>query len=212
MSQPSEVFKGLPTTMSKVIAQFTMSLDGFIADANDGVWPLLNWYINGDTPISLPGVEMDMPFKTSRASAELLQALWSSLGATVTGRRDFDVSQAWGGRSPFGIPTFIVTHSVPQEWAGADSPFTFVTAGVASAIEQAKHVVGDKHIALSGSKITQQALQAELVDEIQIDLVPLLLGHGIRLFDNPGAKPIELQTIKVVEAPNVTHLLFRVVK
>lgn len=198
--------------MSKVIAQFTMSLDGFIADANDDVWPLLSWYTSGDTPITIPGVDLDIvPFKTSRASAELLQALWPSIGATVTGRRDFDVSKAWGGRSPFGTPMFIVTHSVPEEWSGPDSPFTFVTDGVESALEQARQLVGDKHIGISGSQIVQQALNAGLVDEIQIDLAPYLLGSGIRLFDNLNA-PIELQITRVVDTPTVSHILYRVLK
>lgn len=92
------------------------------------------------------------------------------------------------------------------------SPFTFVTDGVASAIEQAQAVVGGKTVAVSGSQITRQCLQAELLDEIQIDLVPVLLGDGIRLFEQLGTEPIELETLGVVKAPGVTHLRFRVVK
>jgi dihydrofolate reductase len=187
-----------------------MSLDGFIADPNDDVGRLMRWYFSGDT--EMPAAA-GMVFKISRASADLLRETWGSFGAIVTGRRDFDVSRAWGGKPPIpGARTFIVTHTVPQEWAGADSPFTFVTDGVASALEQAKAVAGDKDVAVSGSKIVQQCLQAGLLDEIQIDLAPMLLGAGIRLFDQLGVGPIDLEQILVVDTPHVTHLRYRVVK
>lgn len=196
--------------MAKVTAQFTMSLDGFIAGPNDEVDRLFRWYSSGDTNFPVPGT--DRVFKISRASAELLRKEWAKIGAIVTGRRDFDVSGAWGGRSPLGVPMFIVTHRIPQEWAKEGSPFTFVTEGVESAIEQAKHAAGDKNIGVSGTQIIQQCLTANLLDEIQIDLAPILLGAGIRLFDNLGAQPIELESTWVIATPDVTHLSFLVVK
>jgi dihydrofolate reductase len=196
--------------VGKVIAEFTMSLDGFIADPNDDIRRLFGWYSSGDTEFKVPSSEM--VFKVSQASAELLQDAWGKLGAIVTGRRDFDVSHAWGGRVPFDVPCFIVTHSVPQEWTGEGSPFTFVTEGVESAVAQAKIAAGDKDIAVSGSKITQQCLKAGLLEEIRIHLAPILLGDGIRLFDNLGGEPIELGTPKVVPTPAVTHLSYRVIQ
>jgi dihydrofolate reductase len=196
--------------MGKVTAQFTMSLDGFIAGPNDEVDHIFRWYSSGDTDFPVPGT--DRVFKISRASAELLREEWDRIGAIVTGRRDFDVSGAWGGTPPLGVPCFIVTHRVPQEWVKDGSPFTFVTDGVESAIRQAQHAAGDKHVGVGGSTITQQCLKAGMLDEIQIDLAPILLGTGIRLFGDVGTEPIELERTGVVEGTGVTHLKFRVVK
>jgi dihydrofolate reductase len=196
--------------MSKVIVGLTMSLDGFIAGPNDDIQHLFKWYDSGDTDFPLQGT--DVVFKISRASAQLLQEVWSTLGVIVTGRRDFDVSEAWGGKPPLGVPMIIVTHRVPQEWVYEGSPFLFVTDGVASAVAQAKQIAGDKNIGIGGSTITQQCLQAGLLDEIHIELASILLGEGIRLFDNLGPEPIELEKIAVVEGTGVTHLQYRVVK
>ena len=196
--------------MGLVMSQFTMSLDGFVAGPNDEVDKLFGWYAAGDTPFTAAGT--DRPFKISRASADLLTENWGQVGATVTGRRDFDVSNAWGGKPIFGVPTFIVTHSVPREWAYEGSPFTFVTNGVESALAQAQQAAGDKVVDVGGTRIVQQCLQAGLLDGIQIDLVPVLLGDGIRLFDRLGPKPIELEITPVVEGKGVTHIRYRVVK
>jgi dihydrofolate reductase len=195
--------------MGKVTAEFAMSLDGFIADSKDDVSRLFAWFSNGDTPIPGAGGRM---FMTSSVSARNYLEALQSTGALVTGRRDFDVSDAWGGTSPMNVPTFIITHAAPQEWLKNGSPFTFVTDGIESAIKKAKQAAGKKNVAVSGSTITQQCLKAGLLDEIGVDLVPILLGDGIRLFDNLGTKPIELESTQAVEAPGVTHLKYRVVK
>jgi len=194
----------------KVIAAFTMSLDGFIAGPNDEVDRIMRWYFSGDT--DFPVADGAMVFKLSRISAELVQERFNTIGAIVTGRRDFDVSGAWGGRPPLPVRIFIVTHTPPQEWAKEGSPFTFVTDGVESAVEQAKRAAGDKNVAVGSSKTIQQCLRAGLLDEIQIDLVPILLGAGIRLFEHLGPEPIDLESIGAIEAPGVTHLRFRVTK
>ena len=110
------------------------------------------------------------------------------------------------------VPVFVVTHTVPEKWAGDDSPFTFVTDGVESAVEQAKIVAGQKHVGVGAASIAQQCLKAGLLDEIQIELVPILLGAGVRLFEHLGVEPIELETPQVIETPAVTHLRFRIVK
>jgi dihydrofolate reductase len=204
--------------MSKTIVELSMSLDGFVAGPNDGVDKplgdggdsLFKWYYSGDTEFPLP--RTDMVFKISRASAELLQETWPTIGAMVAGRRMFDIAGAWGGNPPGGENCFIVTHTVPDEWVEEGSPFTFVTDGVESAIRQAKKAAGDKNVAVSSANIAQQCIKAGLLDEIQIDLVPVLLGGGVRLFDHLGAEPIELQCTRVVEAPGITHLIYRVIK
>jgi dihydrofolate reductase len=196
--------------MSKTIVAQTMSLDGFIAAADDDVWPLFGWYTAGDTDLPIPGAPR--PFKVSKATAELILAEWNAIGAIVTGRRDFDVSKAWGGASPLGVPIFIVTHHPPSEWNHKESPFTFVTDGVESAVAQAKQAANGKNVSIGGSQIIQQALRAGLVDEIGIELAPVLLGSGIRLFDILDGKRIDLAYTDVIEGTGVTHLRFRVLK
>ena len=111
-----------------------------------------------------------------------------------------------------GVPTFVVTHTVPQEWLYEGSPYTIVTDGIESAVKQAKAVAGDKDVAVGAASIAQQCIRLGLLDEIHIDLVPVLLGAGVRLFDHLGRGPIDLERMRVVEAPGVTHLTFRVVK
>ncbi len=196
--------------MSKVIFNASMSLDGFVAGPNDQVDRLFRWYWSGDTEVPFPGV--DMVFKVSPASARHFREDWPTIGAMVTGRRNFNVAHGWSGRPPLGVPHFVVTHTVPQEWTEEGSPFTFVTDGVESAIEKAKQAAGDKNVAVSSANIMQQCLQARLLDEIDIDLVPILLETGIRLFDHLGDEPIKLENAGVVEGTGVTHLRFRVIK
>ncbi len=196
--------------MGRVITEFTISLDGFIAGPNDEIDRIFGWYGSGDTEFRVPS--SPMKFKVSRASAELLKESWGNLGAIVTGRRDFDVSDAYGGVSPLGVPMFIVTHNIPQEWAKEGSPFTFVPEGIERALALAKASAGDKNVGVGGTQIVQQCLQAGLIDEIHLHLVPVLLGAGIRLFNHLEHENIALEKILVIDAPDVTHLRYRVVK
>ncbi len=203
--------------MGNVIFNMTVSLDGFVAGPNDGPDnglgdggdALFKWYFSGDTEI--PISDGNMTLKVSAQSAELLTQAFATYGAGVWGRRTFDIAHAWGGHPP-GTPCFIVTHQAPPEWVYAGSPFTFVTAGVESAIRQAQQAAGDKDVVLCTPSILQQALRARLVDEIHMDVAPLLLGGGVRLFDHLGGAPITLERVHAVAAPGVTHLAFRVVK
>lgn len=196
--------------MSKVIVELSMSLDGFIARPDNGTDEVHGWYFNGDTEVLMPNNQLI--FRTDPVSAELIREQFRTIGANVTGRRTFDDAQAWGGKDPYGVPSFIVSHTVPPEWSASDSPFTFVTDGVASAIAQAKAAAGERDVAVAAASIAQQCLQLGLLDEIQLHLVPVLLGVGVRLFDNLGITLVQLERTRVVEAPGVTHLYFRVVK
>jgi dihydrofolate reductase len=197
-----------------------MSLDRFIAGPIDGPERslgeggerLMAWYAGGDTELKAPLGSGEIVFRVSPASAEVVQARLSTAGALVTGRRTFDIANGWGGRHPADVPVFVVTHSVPRDWGTRDAPFTFVTGGVERAVAQAKQVAGDKYVGVGAASVTQQCLRAGLLDEIQIDLVPILLGGGVRLFDDLGAAPIGLERIGIVEAPGVTHLRYRVVR
>lgn len=195
--------------MGEVIAEFTMSLDGFIAGPEDNIKQLLSWYFNGDTDIPTAG---GMVLKVSQASAVLVRERFKTTGAIVTGRRDFDVSHAWGGNPPYDVPAIIVTHKAPQEWLKEGSPFTFITDGIESAITRARNIAGEKNVIVGGSKIVQQCLQAGLLDEIRIDLAPILLCTGIRLFEHLGTVPIELERLATDEGIDITHLRFRVLK
>jgi len=206
--------------MGKVIAGFATSLDGFIAGPNDGPEQplgeggerLFEWYFSGDTEFTMPSGAITL--KLSPASAEAVADIFRATGAIVSGRRMFDVTNGWGGRHPIDVPVFVVTHTVPEDWVKENkgAPFTFVTEGVKSAVEQAKQVAGDKIVGVGGANVAQQCLELGLLDEIYVQLVPILLGDGVQLFDNVDAESLELETTRVVDAPGVTHLTCRVVK
>ena len=177
--------------MGKVIIQATMSLDGFIADPSGRVGPLFDWYGNGD--VAFTGADQDRVFRISAASAEYLRSAWSTIGPGVIGRRLFDITDGWGGKPPVGDTVFVLTHRPPTEWIDAhpDAPFTFVTDGLAAALEQAQAVAGDQDISLSAGDLAGQGLAASLVDELRVDLAPVLLGTGIRYFgDFTGAEQL----------------------
>jgi dihydrofolate reductase len=203
--------------MGNVVFNMTVSLDGYVAGPNDGPEngmgdggdALFRWYFTGDTEI--PISDGNMVLKVSQQSARLLQDAMRNYGAGVWGRRTFDIAHAWRGHPP-GSPAFIVTHNAPQEWVYDGSPFTFVTDGVESAIRQAQQVAGEKDVVVCTASILQQCLNLGLIDEIHIDVAPLLLGKGVRLFDHLDIKPLELERIRVIEAAGVTHMGFRVVR
>jgi Dihydrofolate reductase len=203
--------------MGNVVFNMTVSLDGYVAGPNDGPEngmgdggdALFRWYFTGHTEI--PISDGNMVLKVSQQSARLLQDAMRNYGAGVWGRRTFDIAHAWSGHPP-GSPAFIVTHHVPQEWVYDESPFTFVTDGVESAIRQAQQVAGEKDVVVCTASILQQCLNLGLMDEIHIDVAPLLLGKGVRLFDHLDIKPLELERIRVIEAAGVTHMGFRVIK
>jgi dihydrofolate reductase len=203
--------------MGKVFVQLSMSLDGFVAGPNDGPENglgdggvgLFAWYMNGDVEFPLPGTEMK--FYVSQASADLLATEFGNIGAMVAGRRMFDIAQAWGGHPPGGGPCLIMTHNPPDAWLHEGSPFTFITDGIESAIQEARRQAGDGAIALSSASVMQQALKAGLLDEVRIDLAPVLIGGGVRLFEHFGDGPVELEPVAVIEGQGVTHLRYGVV-
>jgi dihydrofolate reductase len=204
--------------MGKVLVDITTSLDGFVAGRDDGpelplgeggerlhewVYGLASWR----EPHGLEGGE------TNRDS-EILEEAMGNLGAVVVGRRMFDNAGGWGDNPPFHVPVFVLTHEArEQEAKEGGTTFTFVTDGVETAIDQAQTAAGDKDVSIGGGANTiRQFLRAGLVDELQIHLAPLLLGGGVRLFDDLGTDEVKLQSTRVVESPAVTHLKFRVVK
>jgi dihydrofolate reductase len=197
--------------MSRLIAIMSMSLDGFVADAHDGVREVFDWYFHsGDVAFETGGSD-PMTFRVSPASAAHLRALWAELGAVLTGRRTFDVAQGWNGNHGWG-PAFVLTHQVPDGWPRPGSTVHFVTDGLESAVAQAKAAAGGKAVGVHGADTIQQLLNAGLLDEISVDVVPLLLGDGVRLFEQLAGTPAVLGDTKVVQGVGVTHLRYPVRK
>jgi dihydrofolate reductase len=124
--------------MATVVADMSMSLDGFVAGPNDEVDEVFSWYSAGDVTVETDNPELE--FRVDEASAEMLQE-WSNVKALVIGRRTFDLAGGWGGRHPVGVPVWVPSHDPPDGWD--DAPFTFVTEGVEAAVNQASEHAGD---------------------------------------------------------------------
>lgn len=197
--------------MSKVLALMSMSLDGFVADRNDGVAEVFGWYMNSGNVEFKTGGSDPMIFHVSAPSAEHLRGLWSELGAVLTGRRTFEVADGWGGNHAWG-PAYVVTHTIPAGWPRPNSTVHFVTDGIESAVEQAKAAAAGKTVAVHGADTIQQLLNAGLLDELNIDVAAVLLGSGVRLFDHLAGAPSTLGDPTVVRGVGVTHLRYPVRK
>src|SRR5215203_5007456 len=197
--------------MSKVVAIMSMSLDGYVADRNDGVAEVFDWYVNSGNIEFETGGSDPMTFNVSEPSAEHLRRLWSELGAVLTGRRTFDVAHGWGGNHAWG-PAFVLTHHIPAGWPRPNSNVHFVTNGIESAVKQAKAAAAGKSVGVHGADTIQQLLNAGLLDELHIDLAALLLGPGVRLFDHLAVTPAVLGNPSVSEGLGVTHLRYPVRK
>jgi dihydrofolate reductase len=204
--------------MGKVTTGFSMSLDGFVAGPNDnpdnalgdGGDRLFKWYFTGLLDDTVPIGEGEM--KMSHEGAEMVKQVGQVAGVLVTARRTFDIAHDWGGRHPMGVPMVVLTHRVPQEWMKVGSPFTFVTGGVENAIERAQQIAGDKDVVVGAPSVVKQCLNAGLLEEIHIDLVPVLLGHGIRLFDLLEIGPLDLRIDEVKPGNDVIHITFSVLR
>jgi dihydrofolate reductase len=196
--------------MSKVVALMSVSLDGYVADLNDGVAEVFDWYTSGDVAIHAGGSDA-MTFHVSQPSADHLHGLISELGAMLTGRRTFDVAQGWGGNHAWG-PAFVLTHHVPAGWPRPNSTVHFVTDGIESAVNQAKTAAAGKSVGVHGANTIQQLLNAELLDEIHVDIAAVLLGSGVRLFDHLAGTPVVIGNPTVVQGVGVTHLRYPVLK
>jgi dihydrofolate reductase len=196
--------------MTKVIALMSMSLDGYVADASDGVDEVFDWYFAGDVEIPMPSTTSDMTFRVSAPSADHLRRLMAEVGAMLTGRRTFERADGWDGRHPWDVPAFVVTHQVPEGWPRPGSTIQFVTDGVESAVARAKSAAGPRSVGVHGAQTIQQCLDAGLLDEIHIDLAAVLLGTGVRLFDHLANTPVVLGDPTVVAGVGVTHLRYPV--
>lgn len=184
--------------MTKVLLDMAMSLDGFIAGPNDEDRGLHDYF-----------------FSPSGPTREVIEEGLRITRTIVMGRRTYDVGNAQDGfaDNPYQVPTFVLTHHAPEKVARGAEAFVFVTDGIAGALEQAKAVTDNRDVVIGGgADIARQYLKAGLVDEIQIHLVSILLGEGIRLFDQICTEQIELEKIRIIDSVGVTHLRFRVKK
>ncbi len=185
--------------MSKIIVGMTMSLDGFINDQSGSVADLY-------------------PDFAELSNTEILQEPIRNTGAVVMGRHTFDMADdpdAYADNYEFQVPIFVLTHQAPKKAPKQNEQltFTFVTGGIEAAIAQAKAAAGDKDVTVvGGPNVIQQCVAAKLADELHVDIMPVLLGNGQRLFEHISDQPIALEKIKVLETPTRTSLQFRIIK
>ena len=196
--------------MAKIVLYMSMSLDGFIAGPGDGA----------DHPLGLNGSRLHEWFSeagtdpashrpSSGPSAQVFGEMLAT-GAVITGRRTFDIAHQWGGDHHDGVQIFALTRTVPGEerWNNVH----YVTDGIESCVAQAKAAAGDRSVLLHGAYTAQECLRAGLLDELEIALIPVLLGGGRRLFENLGGEHLELELTRNLQTPTVTHLRYRVRK
>lgn len=198
--------------MGKVVAQAITSLDGYVAKQDNSIGRLFDWLQNGE--VELPTPAGDMTVHLTPQSAEHWRRWVSSLGALVCGRTLFDVTDGWHGRHTLDVPVVVVTHRVPTDWVEAhpEAPFTFVTDGVAAAVSQAQALAGDRDVTVTGGDIARQCLDLGLLDEVAVDLVPVVMGEGNRpFFGRLSSEDVLLGNPTVcVQGDRVTHLVFPV--
>ena len=195
--------------MTRVYTGASMSLDGYIAGPEEtGFEHLFKWYGNGDVPV--PTADPNMTLQMTDVSAKHFRGIVDNTGALVVGRRLFDLTSAWGGTHPMNRPVVVLTHNVPQGWPRKGPNFTFVTDGIEAAVDTAKQLAGDKVVGVNGGSIARQCLNAGLLDEVWVDLVPVLLGGGVPFFNHLDIAPVELDGPDVIEGTDVTHLRYRV--
>ncbi len=196
--------------MGKVTTGATMSLDGYIAGPGESGFDLLfQWYGNGD--VETPTGNPQMTLRTSAASARHLAELRERLGVLLVGRHLYDMMDAWGGRHPMDLTTVVLTHRPPMDRPAEDANFVFVTGGIEAAVARAREIAGPRDVGVNGGQMARQCLAAGLLDEVHVDLVPVLLGGGTPFFAGLGTAPVALQgPLSVVEGTGVTHLRYAV--
>jgi dihydrofolate reductase len=196
--------------MANTVLYMSMSLDGFIAGPDDGLqnglgtdgMRLHGWLVR-DRREGVAGYRPDGP------SGEVFDELMDT-GAVVVGRRTFDIAGGWGGDHHDGVPIFVPTHHAPDVTTDEWPLVTYVTDGIESAVTRARRAAGAKNVMVHGARTAQEMLRAGVLDEMEIHLIPVLLGQGRPLFDSLGTRHIELDLTRIVDAPGVTHLRYRV--
>ena len=194
--------------MGRTILFAAVSLDGYVARRDDSVGPLFDWYGNGDVETTFS--DESRVFRVTQQTADFLRDSTSRIAAMVCGRRLFDHTNGWEGVPPSGQHAFVVTHRPVDDWPHmGTAPFTFV-GDVRGAVEQAQALAGDGDVSVTAGDVGGQALQAGLVDQVALNLVPVVLGSGRPFFGSGGPVEVLLEDPRVVEGRRVTHLLYDV--
>jgi dihydrofolate reductase len=197
--------------MGTVVASASMSLDGYIAKADNTIGRLFDWLQNGE--VEVPTVTPGITFHLTPTSAEYWQGWTARLGALVCGRTLFDFTDGWNGRHTIDVPVVVVTHQVPTDWVEAHpgAPFTFVTDGVAAAVAQAQQIAGDRTVGVAAGTIAGQCLELGLLDAVAVDLVPVVMGGGRPFFGTARLDDAVLGDPTVcIQGDRVLHLVYPV--
>jgi dihydrofolate reductase len=190
--------------MGTVVLHNVVSVDGYIADDNDDVGPLFEWYYNGDVELVDGG-----PFKVSQASAGYVRPTWDGIGSMVIGRHLFDLTDGWEGRPPAGEHVVVVSHRPKPDGWHPEASYHFVD-DVAAAIAMAKELAGERPVAVAAGDVGGQALALGLVDEVALDVVPVVFGSGKRYFGPVGDQHLLEDPDVVIRGDRVLHLRYRV--
>jgi len=198
-----------------VIMHNVVSVDGFIADKNDDVGPLHEWYFSGDTPITGSDEQQydhsgaGSGFRVSSASAEYVRSMWASIGTIVMGRTLFDLVNGWEGSPPAGEHVVVVSHRPKPEGWHPEASYHFVD-DVQPAIDKAQELAGDRVVAVNAGEVGGRILAAGLVDEVAMDVVPVVFGSGKRFFGDIDGQHLLEDPHVVVQGERVLHLKFKV--
>jgi dihydrofolate reductase len=197
-----------------VIMHNVVSVDGFIADQNDDVGPLHDWYFSGDTPITEGGQQYDHSgvgsgFKVSRASADYVRSMWEAIGTIVMGRTLFDLVNGWEGQPPAGDHVVVVSHRPKPEGWHPEASYYFVD-DVTAAIDKAQELAGERTVVVNAGEAGSQILAAGLVDEVAMDVVPVVFGSGKRYFGSIDGQHLLEDPYVVIRGDRVLHLRFKV--
>jgi dihydrofolate reductase len=190
--------------MGKVVMHNVVSLDGFIADVDDEVGPLFDWYTTGDVALDEAGLA-----KVSQVSADYVRPMWASIGSLVIGRHLFDMTNGWDGVPPTGDHVVVVSHRAKPDGWHPEAPFDFVD-DVAKAIATAEDLAGDRQVAVAAGDVGGQAFALGLVDEVAMDVVPVVFGSGKRYFGSVDGQHLLDDPHTVIQGDRVLHMAFRV--
>ena len=190
--------------MGMVVMYSSVSVDGFIADENDDPGLLFDWLLGGDVPLDDSGV-----LKVSQASYDYTRPYWDSIAVTIAGRDVFDQTDGWDGVPPSGVDhVVVVTHRPPPEGWDLEAPFHFVD-GVEAAVAKAQELAGERTVEVAAGDVGGQVLAAGLVDEVRMDVVPVVFGSGKRFFGSVTAQHLLENPDEVVQGDRVLHLRYR---
>src|SRR3954447_16600449 len=178
--------------MGKVISSASVSLDGYIAKDDNTIGHLFDWFDNG--ALEWRTINPDITLHLNQASFDYWQSWVTSIGALICGRTLFDFTDGWDGRHTMDVPVVVVTHEPPTDWIAAhpDAPFVFVTDGIAAAVSRAQELAGDRTVAVAAGTIARQCFEAGLLDEVAIDLVPVVFGGGRPYFGDLSSGDVPL--------------------